>query len=487
METSQQIKSYTRQRVADMAAVISSGLCWYFGNGLNGDFWYLVWLAPVPILVLSFRNTAKMTFIISFVAYLIGRLSWFSYLESVATVVPAIIFTVLLPLIFAGIILLSRSVILKTSLWCSVLAFPVFFTLYEFLMVEFSPDGTAASIAYSQCDFLPLVQIVSVTGITGITFVITLIPSMLALSWHLRKDHKPFAITALISFVLLGATFLFGVSRLRTLPSGPVVQAGLVLLNEKFHNTSPHPDFQKEQIIAEYYSKEIERLAGDGVQVIVLPERAINLDSNLFKVTTEIFESKARQFHVFIVTGYTNYREAHERNSALVFDSQGAIVSSYNKVHMVTGLEDQFTPGHDPVFFKLNTINAGVAICKDLDFPDYIRKYGAGEAALMCIPAWDFIVDDWLHSRMAILRGVENGFSEVRTARQGRLTISDQYGRVPYESNAALGQNISMTGTVSAQHINTLYDRFGDWFGFLDIAAALFFLILLLRRRFPKA
>jgi len=34
---------------------------------------------------------------------------------------------------------------------------------------------------------------------------------------------------------------------------------------------------------------------------------------------------------------------------------------------------------------------------------------------------------------MAILRGVENGFSEIRTARQGRLTISDYTGKVNFE------------------------------------------------------
>lgn len=90
----------------------------------------------------------------------------------------------------------------------------------------------------------------------------------------------------------------------------------------------------------------------------------------------------------------------------------------------------------------------------------------------MVAPAWDFEVDDWLHGRMAILRGVENGFSEVRAARQGRLSISDAYGRVLYETSTAKGEEATLIGDVPVAHISTLYSRFGDWFGIVSCAAA---------------
>ena len=120
--------------------------------------------------------------IISFIAYLIGRLSWFSYLVTVATVVPAIIFTLALPLFFALVMIITRRTVIKSNSWYSVFAFPVFFTTFEFLLIKFSPDGTAGSIAYSQSNFLPVIQIASVTGILGITFLVTFIPSAIALA-----------------------------------------------------------------------------------------------------------------------------------------------------------------------------------------------------------------------------------------------------------------------------------------------------------------
>ena len=50
--------------------------------------------------------------------------------------------------------------------------------------------------------------------------------------------------------------------------------------------------------------------------------------------------------------------------------------------------------------------------------------------SLLLVPAWDFDVDGWLHGRMAILRGVESGFSIVRAPKQGILTVTDDRGRV---------------------------------------------------------
>jgi hypothetical protein len=48
----------------------------------------------------------------------------------------------------------------------------------------------------------------------------------------------------------------------------------------------------------------------------------------------------------------------------------------------------------------------------------------------MGVPAGDFGVDDWQHSRMAVMRGVENGFAMVRPAHDGLVIASDAFGRL---------------------------------------------------------
>jgi len=482
MTNAQQTNSVFIQRVWVTGAIIFSGLCWYFSNGLSGDFWFLLWFAPIPVLIISFNTTGRKTFFVSFLAYLIGKLSWFSYLVSVATLLPAVIFTLALPLFFSLVIIITRKTVLNTNSWMSVFAFPVFFTTFEFLVLKFSPDGTAGSIAYSQSNFLPVIQIASVTGILGISFMLTFIPSAIALSWHYRRQKNKLRYVASAGAIITISVLLFGITRINNNSGKSAIKAGLVVLDEKFHSID-HPDFQKEKLVAQYYANEISNLAQQGAALIVLPERAININKETEADIISIFSNAAKQNHVFIITGYTNYRNDLERNSALVINAEGDTLVDYNKVHLVKGYEDQFKPGSKIGLFKLNEVQAGTAICKDLDFPDYIKNYGRSSVSFLCIPAWDFVKDDWLHSRMAVLRSVENGFSEVRTARQGRLTINDCYGRVTYEANSSKGGKISLLGNVSLEKRDTIYTRFGDWFGILNLIAAICFIFFSRRKK----
>src|SRR6266496_2136009 len=225
-----------------IAAVLLSGLCWYFSCDLSGNYWYLLWFAPIPVLLASFHVSGKATFIMAFVAYLTGRLSWLPYLLAVLPVPLAISFTVLLPLIFALIVLITRKIILTRKNTWSAFAFPVLCCLFEFIFFKFSPDGTAGSLAYSQANFLPVVQIASVTGILGITFLVTLFPSAVAIAIyfrHVKKSKTSFYI--IFSIILISV--LFGIIRMTGKSSNQnSIAVGLVVIDEKFHSETDHPD-----------------------------------------------------------------------------------------------------------------------------------------------------------------------------------------------------------------------------------------------------
>ena len=192
--------------------------------------------------------------------------------------------------------------------------------------------------------------------------------------------------------------------------------------------------------------------------------------------------------HVTIIVGFTNYKSKSAHNSAFVIDDNGRVIMDYNKVHLVSILEDEIVAGEKPGVFPYQNYIAGIAICKDLDFPDYIYQYGKNKISFLCIPAWDFRVDNWLHSRMSILSGVENGFSEIRTARLGRLSISDPYGRVNAEADCSDGKEISLTGQVNMNRKETIYSQYGDWFGWFMVIISLTFLLQIIfkTRMFEK-
>ena len=120
----------------------------------------------------------------------------------------------------------------------------------------------------------------------------------------------------------------------------------------------------------------------------------------------------------------------------------------------------------------------GVEICKDMDFPLLARQYSNDGVGLLLVPAWDFIADGWLHDRMAVLRGVESGFSIARVAKQGLLTLTDDRGRVLAERNSSAqlwntsDPFTTLTGSIPVRNEPTIYARTGDWFAWLDLALA---------------
>jgi apolipoprotein N-acyltransferase len=98
------------------------------------------------------------------------------------------------------------------------------------------------------------------------------------------------------------------------------------------------------------------------------------------------------------------------------------------------------------------------------------------------VPAWDFDRDAYLHGRMAIVRGVENGFALARAASQGLMTLSDAHGRIVAERRTTGGPAL-LVGDLPTGRGGTVYSRIGDVFGQAAVAAWLGLLALLVWRR----
>ena len=111
----------------------------------------------------------------------------------------------------------------------------------------------------------------------------------------------------------------------------------------------------------------------------------------------------------------------------------------------------------------------GIAICKDMDFPRLGREYSRQDVRLMLVPAWDFGRDNWQHSRVAILRGVEGGYTIARAAKEGFLTLSDSYGRVLYQAPSTNRPYASLVAKVPVGTGETLYALIGNTFGWLAL------------------
>jgi len=466
------------------ASVLFSGLCFYFGFSLNGNWGWLIWIAPILILYISLQVMPGKAFLIAFIAYLIGRISWLPYLMSLMPAVVAILFTLILPLIFALIVIGSRKIVLKSQNWFSSLAFPVFFTAFEWILFIFSKDGTAASIAYTQSSYLPVIQIASITGILGITFLITFFPSVIAIACFFKQNNKNITPLVGVLTILLAVSLLYGWIRLNQPETGEPLILGLVTVDESAYKGVYGHDPVKENKLTDLYLLEVSGLADQGAKVILLPEKAIIVTDSTAAPILQKFIQLAMNRQVQIIIGGTRQRPGFYLNNAWVISNRGKLLADYQKVNLFIGeAMDGCRPGNKTGIFNPGSTNEGIAICKDLDFQQFILGYSKKKPSVLYVPAWDFIVDGWLHARMAILRSVEGGFSMVRNARQGRLTLSDWRGKVLSDANSESGHHTILLGNLSVEPHPTIYAKAGDWFGLVNGIAAIGFIFFMIKKR----
>jgi apolipoprotein N-acyltransferase len=211
--------------------------------------------------------------------------------------------------------------------------------------------------------------------------------------------------------------------------------------------------------------------------MVVLPEKFVGVAPRYADTALALLQNAARQHRVWVVAG-VNYTGLPElRNTALVIAPDGQLVTAYDKVHLVPGWEAGYARGSKTAIVRAQYESTGVAICKDMDFPAWTRRYARGGVGVMLVPAWDFGADARLHARMAVMRGIEGGFSIVRAAQEGLLTVSDSRGRILAEASSASAPEVLLVAEVAPGSGRTIYSAAGDWFGWLAAGAAVLVLV----------
>lgn len=455
-----------------VAAALLSGLLLYFGTGLH-PWWPLAWLAPLPVLLAALRLPPRPAFGCAGLAWLLGGLNLWTYLRQIIGVpLPLALLAVVVPAgIFALSVRLFRALARQGLSGWAVLALPAAWVAYEYLNAAVSPHGTFLNLAYSQMSFLPILQIAAVTGIWGIGFLLMLLPASIAALAAPGIAARRRRRLAIVTGSVFAAVLLFCVIRLQTRPkTGTTILAGAA--------ASDLPQFQwptlpaQQARVLRQYATQAVRLAP--AQVIVFPEKIAPVNPGAMAPLDQLFQAAARQAQASIVVGilHRSGSSAKALNQARVYCPAGALAATYDKHHLVPILEGDEQPGHDLTVLDEPSGRWGIEICKDMDFPRLSRRYGAAGVGLLLIPAWDFARDGWLHDRMAVLRGVENGFSIVRAARDGELTVSDDRGHILAQTSSRAAAPFSrLTARVPVRHDVTLYTLWGDWFAWLNLAA----------------
>jgi apolipoprotein N-acyltransferase len=444
---------------------------------IDPRFWLCALFAPFPILAIAPEIRTETAVRLAFAAFLAGNLvAWGG--ESFA--VPLI---TMLASHLAGAVVFATFVACAaeaTRRWSGVLAalvFPTFEVAFYFTLSLESPHGTWGSPAYTQVDFIPLLQTASWVGMCGVMFLMSLLPSGLAVAMYRRRWNMEWKHPAVMAFSVFVLAVTFGWTRVVLTPPTPVVRVGMIAsqgLTPESESTDPTDAAD----IMGWYAKLVHQAAASGAKIVIMPEKVIGVAPNYEWDVVLGFQQIAKMSHVWLVVGLNQIGRSPKRNIAVVFDPDGKIVASYAKHHLIPSLEWDYKAGSKPAIFDAPWGRTAVLISQDLDFPDTARELAAHDVRVVVAPASDWRGSEVIHQRMAVVRGVESGFSLARAARGGILSANDSRGRLIAIRAPLHGEDTMATADLPIGIGRTLYSRTDDWFGRLCV---IFTILLMLR------
>ena len=447
--------------ISVLAAVLS-GIMFYLSQGFD-NVWILAWFAPLPLLWLAYGKTPTwQVMAASAIAILasVGYLLQLSYTPPLGILIPVLVAYVAL---FCTAVWFARFVQHRATPLATVFAFPACWTAFEFLMEIRSPNGSYGALAYSTMSAPVLIQSASLLGLSAVTFLICLFANTLAMALRPKREA---AVAIGLGFLICAANVVFGVVRLERPQPQTVRVAGIVdqtALADAWHAHSPAADRE----VTETYAREIRAAAEQGATFVVTSEGDMASIPDAQSEIVAPLVAVSRQTGVQIIAGF--HSDTPPADFALSITPDGS-VERYDKRHPVPGLEDRFTPGQVSGWLGHGR---AMEICKDMDFAGTIRPDAAKGARLMGVPAGDFGIDQWQHGRMAVMRGVEDGFAMMRPAHDGLVIASDAQGRlVAAKKDAPTGLTM-IVADLPLGPGPTLYARIGDVFPWLCVIFSL--------------
>lgn len=440
--------------------------------------WACALFAPMPILAIAPELRTETAAELAFAAFLIGNLvAWGgeSFAVPLATMLAS---HVAGAGIFAIFVVCAAEATRRWPGWLAALVFPTFEVAFYYTLSLKSPHGTWGSPAYSQVDFLPLLQTASWIGLCGVMFIMSLLPSGLAVAWYRRRwNMGDWTRPATIAVGVFAVAILFGVIRVFLTPRTPSVRVAMIASESLIPESESSDPTDAADILA-VYAKMVKQAAGDGAQIVVMPEKIIGVAPNYEWDVVLGLERVAQMSHVWIVVGLNQIGRSPKRNIAVVFDPDGKIVATYAKHHLIPSLEWDYRAGSKPAIFDAPWGRTAVLISQDLDFPDTARQLAADDVRVVVAPASDWQGSEVIHQRMSVVRGVESGFSLARAARGGVLSANDSRGRLIAARAPAHGEDTMAFANLPIGTGRTLYSRTDDWFGRLCV---IFAVLLMLR------
>jgi apolipoprotein N-acyltransferase len=378
----------------------------------------------------------------------------------------------------------------------STLIFPVACTTFYFLDSSFGPlDGLGIFYAYSQYGNLTLMQLLSLFGIWGSVFLLSWIASFMNWAWDRGFEWNRARKGLAVFFCVVCLVFIYGGARVSPFfyPRGDTVRVAAIT----FLPDSQKADASIEKVLKQrLYSpfeetvSMIEQLtrqaALGGAKIVVWQEFAMLTNEENLARFLETVQRLAQKNGIYLAISYGVLpQKGKGENRSVLVNDKGKIEVNYLKHNLAVG-ESYFMKKGPGGVSVVDTPygRVGITICRDLEFPAYVREAGRKEADIVLSPAFDFpkgITPSNTYNQM--LRTIENGFSLIRAVNNGLSVAVDYHGRVLSSMNYFTTSNEIMYADVPRKGTNTIYTRIGDAFAWLCVVGFLALIVLSVKGR----
>jgi len=470
-------------------------------NNIKSDTWFYLWLAIGGILLVFSNGIWKIIPLASWLApvfllrflrsqkpgrglFIVMITHMVAYMIMMQNVLPGMMgysISAAYGLFFFFPLLADRLIVPRLRGFSATLVFPLAWITLEYVLSIATPYSTWFSLAYTQYGNLPLVQVVSITGIWGVSFLITWFASVTNWVWEQNVNwSKVRGGVGLYTGILTMVLLLGGARLVLFSPQSTTVRVAAV--TRSFDLLSHVADCEQGdwECISKVTSESLDVYIEDsqqavlaGAKIIVWQEGAIWLLEEDEAAFVEQGREFARQHDVYLEMGLMilprdedpSYRE----NKVIMIDPSGNLIWEYLKSEIVPG--DIDTPGDGQVP-TLDTPygQIGSVICFDLDWPYLSRQAGISGVDLMLVPADDWLSIDPIHSHMATITAVGNGYSIIRPTFEGLSIAVDYQGRVLVAMDDFTTEEVVMIADVPMEGVKTIYSQIGDFFAWLCVA-----------------
>jgi apolipoprotein N-acyltransferase len=449
---------------------------------INGNLWIFAWVGFLPLFSALRNKTRPQAFLLSYLTGIIfwsGTAWWLAHVTLAGTILLILYLALYFGLFgfFVSAYLLSTtySLLFISSTW----------VLLEYLRSNLLTGFPWALLGYSQYLNLPVIQIADITGAWGVSFLVMLVNVTIYLALA-AKQKKAIILSCLLCLL---ASLGYGYYKMHSFSKYKAQrQVRISVVQGNIPQDLKWDTDSRDFIIGRYIN--LTRQAAKGKpDLIIWPEASLPVVPEEEPFYFEKVKDLLKDIKIPLVLGAVTLRGGHYYNSALLLSEEGAILNTYDKLHLVPFGEyiplkkflgfletivpiGEITPGKEYTVFNRPT-KFSVLICFEDLFPGLSRKFvdeGADILVNITNDAWYKISPaPYQHLQASVFRAVENRVSLVRSANTGISCFIAPDGKISSYVKGDAGQAIFVTGyskqDVSAEKmLSSFYNRRGDIF-----------------------